>query len=152
MKQFTLSLKKNTQRPVVILEDFYDLEVMLDTGALFPVWVEDETVLEELGGEVVLDRVEFGGFGGKAIGKLYKLPVMQIGSLIFPEFHIIACKMNLPCYMIISATMFRHLIYEIDDFNYKFNVTIPDTESEIRNLRIWDSDGKLHVACSSAEE
>ncbi len=53
--------------------------------------------------------------------------------------------------MIMSATMFRHLIYEIDDHNYKFNVTIPDKESEVRNLVIWDSEGKLHVACNSAE-
>ena len=47
MKQFTLPLKKNTQRPVVVLNEFYDLEVMLDTGALFPVWVEDEELLKE---------------------------------------------------------------------------------------------------------
>ena len=76
MKQFTLSLKKNTQRPVDILNDFYDLEVMLDMGALFPVWVEDEGILQELGGEVIAEKVEFGGFGGKARGKLYKLPLL----------------------------------------------------------------------------
>ena len=151
MKQFTLSLKKNTQRPVAILNDFYDLEVMIDTGALFPVWVEDETLLQELGGEVIAETVEFGGFGGKASGKLYKLPLLKVGSLTFPEFHIIACRMELPCYMIMSATMFRHLIYEIDDCNYRFNVTVPDKESEIRNLVIWDSEGKLHVACNSAD-
>ncbi len=57
MKQFTLSLKKNTQRPVAIPNDFYDLEVMLDTGALFPVWVEDEGILQELGGEVIAEKV-----------------------------------------------------------------------------------------------
>ena len=59
MRQFTLPLKKNTQRPVVVLNEFYDLEVMLDTGALFPVWVEDEELLKELGGTVVAENVEF---------------------------------------------------------------------------------------------
>lgn len=151
MKQFTLPLKKNTQRPVVILNDFYDLEVMLDTGALFPIWVEDEIVLRELGGTIVAENVEFGGFGGKANGRLYKLPLLKVGTLTFPEFHIIACRMDLPCYMIMSATMFRHLIYEIDDYNYKLSVTIPEMESEVRNLLIWDSEGKLYVACNSAE-
>lgn len=151
MRQFTLPLKKNTQRPVVVLNEFYNLEVMLDTGALFPVWVEDEELLKELGGEVVAENVEFAGFGGKAKGRLYKLSMLKIGLLVFPEFHIIACRMNLPCYMMMSATMFRHLIYEIDDYNYRFNVSIPETESEIRNLIIWDSDGRLHVACNSAE-
>ena len=103
--------------------------------------------MRELGGEVVVENVEFGGFGGKASGRLYKLPMLSVGLLTFPEFHIIA----LPCYMVMSATMFRHLIYEIDDHNYKFNVTVPDMESEVRNLIIWDSEGKLHVACNSAE-
>ena len=150
MKQFTLKLKKETQRPTVILEGFYHLEAMVDTGSVFPVWVEDEEILNDLGGVVVADDVEFGGFGGKANGRLYKLPMMKMGNLLFPDFHIIAYRMELPCQLILSATMFRHLIYEIDDYNYRFNVTIPDTESEVRNLVIWDKEGRLHVACNSA--
>lgn len=51
--------------------------------------------------------------------------------------------------MILSATMFRNLMYEIDDKNHKLNVTIPDGESEIRNLIIRDSNGKLHVLVQS---
>lgn len=46
--------------------------------------------------------------------------------------------------------MFQHLRYEIDDENHKFNVTIPDRESCIRNLKIQDKNGKLHVLCNSA--
>ena len=70
MKQFTLKLKKETQRPTVLLEGFYHFEAMVDTGSVFPVWVE--------------------------------------------------------------------------------NVTIPDTESEVRNLVISDKEGRLHIACNSA--
>ena len=47
------------------MNEFYGHEVMFDTGALFPVWVEDEKLLKELGGEVVAKNVEFAGFGGK---------------------------------------------------------------------------------------
>ena len=75
--------------------------------------------------------MEFTGFGGKATGRLYKLSMPKIRLLVFPEFHIIVCRMNLPCYMMISATMFRRLIYEIDDYNYRFNVSIPEKESEV---------------------
>ena len=150
MKQFTMMMQRGTQRPVLRLKEFYDYNAMLDTGALFPVWVEEESILNELGGFVIREDVEFGGFGGRAHGRLYELPFLRIGGLVFPKFHIIACRMELPCYMILSATMFRNLIYEIDDYNHRFNITIPDTESEVRNLKIWDSEGRLHVAVTSA--
>ena len=52
--------------------------------------------------------------------------------------------------LILSATMFQKLIYEIDDKNHKFNVTIPEEESAIRNLKIEDSNGRLHILCHSA--
>lgn len=68
MKQFTVLMKKGTQRPVLRLKEFYDYNAMLDTGALFPVWVVEENILSELGAVVVSEDVEFGGFGGKAHG------------------------------------------------------------------------------------
>ncbi|MDE7273580.1 MAG: hypothetical protein K2N95_11055 [Lachnospiraceae bacterium] len=54
-------------------------------------------------------------------------------------------------HIILSATMFSHLIYEIDDWNHKFNITIPDSESNVRNLRVVDQNGKLYVLCNSNE-
>ena len=136
--------------PCFRLKEFYDYNAMLDTGALFPVWVEEENILNELGVTAINNQVEFGGFGGKAQGKLYKLPFVRVGELVFPELHIITCRMDLPCQMILSATMFRNLIYEIDDYHHRFNVMIPDTESEVRNVKIWDKNGRLHVAVASA--
>ena len=44
MKQFTLRLQVKAQRPVIKLVDFYGFDALLDTGALFPVWVEDESI------------------------------------------------------------------------------------------------------------
>ena len=44
--------------------------------------------------------------------------------------------------------MFHHLRYEIDDENHKFNVAVPDSESCVRNLKIQDKNGKLHVLCN----
>ena len=54
--------------------------------------------------------------------------------------------------MILSASMFSGLRYEIDDENHKLNVTIPDTQSFVRNLTIWDENGHLQVLCVSGDE
>lgn len=149
MKQFTLRLQAKAQRPVIKLVDFYGFDALLDTGALFPVWIEDESILKELDAVLLMENVEFGGFGGKAIGNLYRIPMLKVGELLFPDFHMISCKLNLPCKMILSATMFDDLIYEVDNHNHRFNVSIPDTQSTVRNLVIEDQNGNLHVLCSS---
>lgn len=96
--------------------------------------------------------ISFSGFGGTTKGNLYQLQEMIIGDLIFLNTHIVACKdlRGVPFRLILSATMFRCLIYEVDDQNHKFNVTIPDNESNVRNLRIEDSNGRLHILCHSA--
>lgn len=46
--------------------------------------------------------------------------------------------------------MFHGLIYEIDDRNHKLNITIPDDENTVRNLKIEDANGRLHVLCTSS--
>ncbi|MCM1092082.1 MAG: hypothetical protein NC092_09240 [Butyrivibrio sp.] len=76
--------------------------------------------------------------------------LLDTGAL-FPEMAVISCNdfENVPYHILLSATMFQHLRYEIDDENHKFNVTIPDKESCIRNLKIHDKSGKLHVLCNS---
>lgn len=148
MKQMTLDLDKSLQRPVVMLSN--GLKALLDTGAYIPVWVGGEQILSrELGAELVKEDISFTGFGGAAYGNLYKV-TLQIGELLYPHMHIIAnSDLDVPFHMVLSATMFSHLIYEIDDYNHKLNVSIPDSESFVRNLRIVDRNGKLYVLCSS---
>ena len=147
MKQTTLPLSKKSQRPVVILENFFHLNAMLDTGAVLPVWVKSEDLLKEIGGIPIAYNQSFGGFGGMTTGTLYKLPIFKCGELLYPELPIIASTINLPCQMILSAPMFDNLIYEIDNYSHKFNVTIPDKESLVRNLRVVDKNGTLHILC-----
>ena len=59
MKQFTLLLSENTQRPVVTLKAWHKFSVMLDTGALFPIWVGNSSILEKMGAEMVSSEVKF---------------------------------------------------------------------------------------------
>ena len=66
MKQFTLDLNENVQRPVARLTNWHQFDVMLDTGALFPVWVDEEKALEKLGAKCVKQNVTFGGFGASS--------------------------------------------------------------------------------------
>jgi hypothetical protein len=51
--------------------------------------------------------------------------------------------------MILPATMFSGLRYEIDDENHEFNVTVPDNEPTDRDLIIKDKNGRLQVLCTS---
>ena len=148
MKQFTLRLDKKQQRPVVLLKNA--LTALVDTGAFIPVWTDDEEILVNvLDAELVKEKVPFIGFGGIAYGNLYQVTI-EVGDLIFPNMHIVANnELDTSYNLILSATMFQNLIYEVDDKNHKFNVTIPDNESNVRNLRIEDSNGSLHILCHS---
>ena len=150
MKQMTLDLDESQQRPIIMLGN--GLDALLDTGALIPVWVGEESVLTRgLKAQLVKRTVPFFGFGGKTYGNLYKVTI-QVGELLDPDMHVIACnEWNASFHMILSATMFSNLIYEIDEYNHKFNVTVPDSESSIRHLKIVDKNGKIYVLCSSEE-
>ena len=151
MKQFVLPLVKGAQRPTAILENFHHLTAMLDTGAVLPVWVEDEDGLKDMGGIPVATNLPFGGFGGTTMGTLYRIPLFRCGELMYPELPIIASKIDLPCQMLLSATMFGGLIYEVDDCNHKFSVSIPDRESHVRKLIVEDRNGNVHVLCAGKD-
>ena len=151
MKKFTMTLDKKLQCPIAYLYNWHEIDAMIDTGSIFPVWIEAEELLLDLGATRLNNHVTFSGFGGKAEGSLYDIPVFQFGELIYPHFHIIVHRIMLPCQMILPATMFDHLRYEIDNENHLFNVTIPDKQSNVRNLVIKDEDGKLHVFCTPAD-
>ena len=79
MKQFTMQLNKYYQRPVVELKGWYGFTALLDTGAAFPIWTADETILVRVGGVLEKEGVKFKGFGGETTGNLYKLITFVMG-------------------------------------------------------------------------
>lgn len=145
-------LDRNAQRPIMRLDNIFPgCSALLDTGALFPVWTKSSDLLEEIGAEFVKSDVLFGGFGGNAVGDLYKI-TLKLGNIIYPNMHIIACENNnIPGYFIFSATMFKDMVYTIDDCNKKLIINTLDNQI-CRNLLIQDSDGKLHVLCTCTTE
>lgn len=48
--------------------------------------------------------------------------------------------------MILSSSMFRHTIYEIDDINHKFNVSVEENDYVRRLIAYYDEkQGRLYV-------
>ncbi len=63
MKQYTMRLDLNHQRPVVMLKN--GLTALLDTGAYIPIWTDDEKILvSRLGAKLIQRDVPISGFGG----------------------------------------------------------------------------------------
>lgn len=154
MKQFTMALNNNFQRPVVLLKDWKNYSALIDTGADIPVWVSSREALVALGGRLVKRNLEFYGFANiPVLGDVYKIKGFVLGQLIFNCIYVVVHEEeDKPYDMILSATIFRNLIYEIDDKHHKLNVTIPDDESPIRNLIIEDSEGYPHILVTSADK
>lgn len=150
MRQFSLNLDATQQRPVVVLKN---LTALLDTGAYIPVWTDDEEILvSDLGAKLVKKDVPFSGFGGTTYGNLYQV-TLEVGDLIFPNMHIVANnELNTSYNLILSATMFDGLIYEINTRFHVLNFTIINDSDLVRNLRVVDKDGKIHVLCSADNE
>ena len=144
MRQFVLNLVSSSSRPLVCLDN--NLIALLDTGAELPVWTDTEESLKSVfKAELVRENVSFKGFGGDAIGNLYYI-TLRVGDIIYPNLPIVCSVIeDAPFHMILSASMFCGLIYEVDTVNNKLNVTVPDKESHVRNLKVFDSNGKLHI-------
>lgn len=150
MKQYALKLDKTRQRPVVILKN--GLTALFDTGAYIPVWTDDEDILvSDLNAVLVKKNMPLSGFGGSTVGNLYEVS-LDIGGIFYPSMHIIANnEINATFNLILSATMFEGLIYQIDTVNHMLNIEIPDWESNVRNLKIMNEEGKIFVLCSAVE-
>ena len=142
------NLDKNSQRPMIILSN--NSMALLDTGADIPVWVGNEYILQfSFHAKLVKRDISFKGFGGRANGNLYRIPQFILGDLIYPNLPIITVyNENKPFQMILSATMFSNLIYEINDKDKFLNIKIPKNVSNIRHLEVKDSNGNLYILCT----
>lgn len=92
-------------------------------------------------------NVPLSGFGGATSGNLYKV-TLDVGGILYPNMHIVAnSELNVSFNLILSATMFDGLIYQIDTVNHVLNIDVPDNESSVRNLRVENKNGKQFVLC-----
>lgn len=56
--QIALNLDSEARRPVVQISWFHGCRAMLDTGALFPIWVASDELLMGLGARLSVDLEE----------------------------------------------------------------------------------------------
>lgn len=151
MQNIILKLLAEANRPIAILPTFYDVPALIDTGAVFPIWCGAEEVLKDYGAKKILDSVPFGGFGGMTTGRLYNIPIFKLGGLIFPNMNVIVHEgFSITSPLILPATIFRNLIFEIDNKHFTLKITIPDDESNVRNFIIREENGHLKVFVTSA--
>ena len=140
-----LELDANYMRPVVIL---HGITALVDTGALFPIASMDPQVLiDAFDAKLVIENTSISGFGGECRGSVYKIPCFILSKLTYPDFHVFVPenKNIIETEFLFSATMFNGLVYEFDTVNHKMLIQVPDRESCVRNLKIYDSEGKLYV-------
>lgn len=141
----TFDLAVKTNRPIIKLDYiFTGCTALLDTGAIIPVWTKEVRLLKELGAKLYKKDVPFSGFGGQTKGDLYKID-LQLGKIIYPGLPVVVYEDNkIPGYFIFSATMFKNMVYTIDDVTKRFIVLLPDNQVSY-NLQVVDSNGKIAV-------
>ncbi len=143
MKQFTYNLDKKLQRPVIVLQN---IRILIDTGAKFPIWTSGEQAFINAGGTIDSSKGEvyFSGFGGKTSGILGRIN-FQLGNIIFPQMPIILnSSTDISADIILGASNFEGMIYQIDTITHKLNIDIPD-DNVVRNLAIRSDNGKTTV-------
>ncbi len=143
--QITIQLDDEARRPIAKINWFSGCRALIDTGALFPIWNKSEDMLvKKLGAKLAKRNVTFGGFGGEAQGNLYRVN-FELDGLIYIDMPIIASRLSKAnWHMIISATMFDGMAYEIDTINKKLNIDTKDNQP-VRILRLSDDDNSLSV-------
>lgn len=149
--QITLNLDREARRPVVQISWFHGCRAMLDTGALFPIWVASDDLLMGLGARLIKKNVKFSGFGGDASGNLYRVNFM-LDDLIYIDMPIVAKEMEkLQCHLILSATMFENTVYEIDMRNHRLKMDTKDNQP-VRLLKLSNDNGKFSVYLAGTYE
>ncbi|MDR2888366.1 MAG: hypothetical protein LBV33_00810 [Lachnospiraceae bacterium] len=118
----------------------HKIPVLIDTGAVIPIWTGSKSVLESFGAQFYKAGVPVSGFGGGTVGDAYNLPNLTIDRLSYRDIKIVACAELgvVPFFMIISATMFRGLAYEVDIMKFNLNIRMNPGDSYARKLKVFN--------------
>ena len=143
MKEFSIPLKKNYERPVI---ELYNLDSLIDTGAVIPVFSIVPAVFKKyFNSKLILKDGFVGGIGGYERGSVYSIKNFKIGDLIFEDFEVfVPNKPKIQFPFLLNATLFYGMSYEIDTINEKFTVRMKDEQSFKREFKIKELNGKLY--------
>ena len=143
MKEFSIPLKKDYERPVI---ELYNLSTLIDTGAIIPVFsMEVSNIKKYFDIKLVLQDGFIGGFDGIVRGSVYSIKNFEVGKLIFNDFEVfVPKKPRLQYPFLLSATLFHGINYEIDNINGNFVVRMKDEQKFEREFKIKELRGQLY--------
>lgn len=134
------NLDKTENSPVIVIPWFNNCRVLIDTGATVPIWVKSIVPLKIKGAIAMNRKVGLNGVGGKAEGDLYRVN-FDFGSIHFKDLPIVHKEIKVAdAYMILPATLFEDMIYEINNIKHTFTVKV-DGKGYYRQFKIRDSEG-----------
>ncbi|MBD5445461.1 MAG: hypothetical protein HDR29_07925 [Lachnospiraceae bacterium] len=145
------NLDKKENSPVIVLPWFNNCRVLIDTGSTMPMWLKSIVPLK-IKGAVKQDRqIELNGIGGKTSGDLYKVN-FDFGNIHFKDLPIIHKEIKVAdAYMILPATLFTGMIYEINNIEHTFKVQV-DNKGYYRQFKIKDNNGIPYVYLANTYE
>ena len=143
MKEFSIPLKKDYERPVI---ELYNLSTLIDTGEIIPVFsMEVSNIKKYFDIKLVLQDGFIGGFDGIVRGSVYSIKNFEVGKLIFNDFEVFVPrepKVKYP--FLLSATLFYGMDYEFDTINGNFIVKMKDEQKFERDFKIKELRGQLY--------
>lgn len=137
------SLDSKYNNPIITLDWFIGCRALIDTGASLPIWLQEkDTVLKIKGGRRINNEtVKLNGINGGIQVPLYRVN-FDMGSLHFQDMPIAVRKIDVDnAHIILPATLFEGMVYEIDNINHVFTVKTNSTKEFYRKLKIKDKNG-----------
>lgn len=143
MKEFSIPLAKDYQRPVI---ELYKLPTLIDTGAVIPVFsIFPSTIEKYFEAKLIFENESIEGFGGKERGSVYSIKNFQVGELIFNDFEVfVPREPHIKFPFLLSATLFYGMEYTFDMINGKFTVRMKDEQNFERDFKIRQLNNKLY--------
>ncbi len=143
MTEVEFDLLVNRIRPI-IYDDYYGINVLIDTGALNNVWVKGENSFKATFNKIldVKEDFEFGGFGGKVTGVLYCVEYNFCNKLYFPKFPVIVQKLDIPADLVLSAAALSGIDYTISDVSKVMRCVLRNNNKE-RHVAAHDANGEI---------
>ena len=146
---YSLDLRENS--PVFVIPWFNNCRVLVDTGATLPIWLKSVVPLKIKGAVKMDEKVRLNGLGGKVEADLYRVN-FDLGSIHFKNLPVVHKELKVAdAYMILPATMFVGMIYEIDNINGAFTLKV-EKSGYYRHFKIKDSDGIPYIYLSGVYE
>ena len=143
MKEFSIPMKKDYQRPVI---ELYNLPTLIDTGSVIPVFSIFPSTLEKYFEiKLILENESIEGFGGKERGSIYSVKNFKIGKLIFNDFEVfVPTRPKIQFPFLLSSTLFYEMEYTFDTINGNFIVRMKDEQNFERDFKIKSLRNKLY--------